>query len=183
MEDSKIIDLYFERSEDAIKETDIKYGKYCRTIAYNILYSDEDSEECVNDTYMKAWESIPPQIPRVFSAFLGRITRNLALNRYAFQRAEKRNNTARVPLDELEGVLSADDFDPAIEITLRDAVNSFVKALPRETRVIFVRRYWYMSSIKDIAEDYKIPQGTVKSILSRTKKRFALYLKKEGIEI
>ena len=183
MEDGRIIELYFERSEDAIRETDKKYGGYCRKIAYNILYSAEDSEECVSDTYFKAWESIPPQRPNILSAFLGRITRNLALNRYAFLKAEKRKPKGEISLEELEGVLESKAPDPLEEMILRDAINGFVASLSKESRMIFVRRYWYLDSIKEIARDYKIPEGTVKSILSRTKSKFVRYLKKEGIEL
>ena len=183
MEDNKIVELYWERSESAIKETKKKYGRYCHYIAYNILYSDQDAEECVNDTYVKAWNSIPPQKPERLSAFLGKITRNIALNRYKYDRAQKRCANAKLVFDEADEIISASQSNVSIadEVALRDAINSFVASLSRETRIIFVRRYWYLSPIKDISKDYGIPQGTVKSILSRTRKQFKEHLLKEGI--
>ena len=183
MEDKDIVELYFQRSEKAIEATDEKYGKYCHIIAYNILYSDLDAEECVNDTYVKAWETMPPQKPDRLSAFLGKITRNLAINRYHHDRAQKRNSNMEMAYEELKYVLPDPVSEKAPEetIALRDAINSFVSDLPVETRILFVRRYWYMSPVAQIAEDYAIPSGTVKSILSRTRKRFKAYLEKEGI--
>ena len=185
MEDSAIVDLYWERSESAIRETDVKYGKYCHVIAYNILCSDMDAEECVNDTYVKAWNAIPPQKPNSLSAFLGRITRNLALNRYHFDRAKKRSINMELVYEELKDVLKdpITENTPEETIVLRDAIRSFVASLPMETRILFVRRYWYISSIKDIARDYGIPEGTVKSILSRARKQLREQLEKEGIGI
>lgn len=185
MEDTKIVELYLARSEDAISETDKKYGKYCHCIAYNILYSPEDAEECVSDTFLKAWNTIPPQKPQRLSAFLGTITRNIALNRYKHDRAEKRRAPAAVIFEEAEEARTAPCEGDGIadELALREAINSFVASLPRETRIVFVRRYWYLSPIADIARDCGIPQGTVKSILSRTRKRFRAHLLKEGITV
>jgi RNA polymerase sigma-70 factor (ECF subfamily) len=184
MDDSQIIALYFRRSEDAIAETEKKYGKYCHYIAYNILYSPADAEECVNDTYMKAWQSIPPQKPENLSAFLGTITRNIALNRYVRDRAKKRSAGTEVVFEEAEELRSPSGGESfADELALREAINSFAASLTKETRIIFVRRYWYLSPINDIARDYGIPQGTVKSILSRTRKRLRKYLLKEGFTV
>ena len=187
VEDRKIVDLFWERSEDAIRETDAKYGKYCYSIAYNILRSNEDSEECVNDTYIKAWDSIPPSRPNKLSLFLGKITRNIALNRFDYNHAQKRNSDMADVFDEASEILSYSPTSSAYcesgENDLREAINSFVASLPKETRVIFVRRYWHLCSIKDIASDCGLPEGTVKSILSRVRKRFAEYLKKEDIII
>lgn len=182
MEDHDIVTLYWERSETAIQETDQKYGKYCYAIAYNILYSHEDAEECVNDTYVKAWDTMPPERPVRLSAYLGTITRNIALNRYAHDHAGKRNTHLTEVYDEAAAAVPDTDMeDLADELALREVINTFVAALPRETRVIFVRRYWYFSTVKDIAKDYGLPEGTVKSILSRTRKRFREHLEKEGI--
>ena len=185
MEDSKIIDLFFERSEDAIIQTDKKYGKYCYAIAYNILYSEPDSEECVNDTYLRVWETIPPQNPNAFPAYIGRITRNLALNRLEYNKSKKRDSSFDALLDEMQEMIPDESADPqsADEVALREAINSFLRSLEANTRIIFVRRYWYNSTVKDIAEDYSLPVGTVKSTLSRTRKRFREYLQKEGIYI
>ncbi len=183
MEDSRIIELFWERAEDAISETDRKYGKYCYAIAYNILHSDPDSEECVNDTYLRAWETMPPQKPNALSAYLGRITRNLALNRLSYKAREKRAEGYVAVLDEVSEMLPDTSTMPerADNVALREAINSFLRSLDANTRIIFVRRYWYNSAISEIAADYSIPVGTVKSTLSRTRKRFRDHLEKEGI--
>ena len=183
MDDKMIVELYFERSEAAIEETRKKYGKYCHKIAYNILYSDEDSEECVNDTYVKAWETMPPEKPLRLSAYLGRITRNIALNRYAHGHADKRNAHLTEVYDEAAEAIPSPEASVSDELILKEAINSFVASLEKDVRIIFVRRYWYMSPVKDIAKDYGLPEGTVKSILSRTRKRFKAHLEKEGIDL
>ena len=185
MEDTKIIELFWERSENAISEADAKYGKYCYAIAYNILYSEPDSEECVNDTYLRAWNNIPPTRPSKFSAYLGRITRNLAINRVAFHSRQARNGGYTEILDEMHQMLPDESSAPQStdDIALREAINGFLRSLPTDTRIIFMRRYWYNSPISDIARDYSLPQGTVKSTLSRTRKQFREYLQKEGISI
>ena len=187
MEDNKIIELYFARSESAISETASKYGKYCYSIAYDILLSNEDSEECVNDTYLRAWNSIPPQRPSRLSLFLARITRNLALNRYEYNHAKKRNTVLESVFDEVSELLAYSPSSPAYSekssTELGRAINSFLALLSKRSRMIFVRRYWYLSSIKEIANDYGIPEGTVKSELSRLRKRFADHLLKEGIKL
>ncbi len=183
MEDRDIIALYWDRSETAIRETQQKYGKYCYVIAYNILYSHEDAEECVNDTYVKAWETMPPEKPTRLSAYLAAITRNIALNRYAHNHADKRDTHLTEVYDEAADTIPTPEKAFSDELILKEAINAFVAALPKETRIIFVRRYWYMSSVKDIAKDYGLSEGTVKSILSRTRKRFKAHLEKEGIDI
>jgi len=185
MDDREIVALYFSRSENAIKETEIKYGKYCYAIAYNILYSKEDSEECVNDTYLRAWNSMPPQNPSRLSAFLGRITRNLALDRYDYNNAEKRSGEISLALKEMsEAVPSEKRLDSVLdEIVLSDAVNSFLAALPKRTRKIFMRRYWYLSPIKEIAKDFSMSESNVRVTLLRTREKFRLHLEKEGIQI
>ena len=184
MQDCNIVDLYWQRDERAIKETASKYGGYCYRIAYDILYSELDAEECVNDTYLKAWESMPPHKPEKLSTFLGKITRNLALNRYIHDRAQKRNKATDVVFDELaelipDGVTS----HMPEEVALKDVINRFVASLPSLTRVVFVRRYWYVSSIRDIAADYGLSQGYVKVMLLRTRKKFKAFLEKEGITL
>lgn len=185
MDDIKIVELFWERSEDAIRYTQEKYGTYCYYIAYNILYSELDAEECVNDTYMHAWSSIPPKKPERLSTYLGKLTRNLALNRYANENAMKRRNENQLIFEEVEEFITSrnEKGAPVDEILLRDAINSFLEELQPETRIIFVRRYWYCSSIKSIAADYSISEGTVKSTLSRTRKRFREHLLKEGIDL
>jgi RNA polymerase sigma-70 factor (ECF subfamily) len=185
MDDVKIVELFWERSEDAIRYTQEKYGKYCYYIAYNILYSDLDAEECVNDTYLHAWSSIPPKKPEKLSTYLGKITRNLALNKYDKENAMKRKSENQLIFDEVEEFMTSpsEKSAPVDEILLRDAINSFLEGLSPEARIIFVRRYWYCSSIKDIAADYSISEGTVKSSLSRTRKYFREHLLKEGIDL
>lgn len=184
MDDQKIVDLYWERSEDAIKETQKKYGKYCYHIAYAILYSNEDAEECVNDTYLRAWGAMPPAKPNRLSTFLGKITRNLALDRYEKNHAQKRG-AIEIALDELsECIPDADSTQaPVDEIVLGDAINAFLGGLPARTRQIFVRRYWYMSSIKSIARDVGMSESAVKVTLMRLREAFRLHLLKEGIEL
>lgn len=185
MEDKKIVELYWERSETAIAQTQDKYGRYCHCIAYNILYSNEDAEECVNDTYLRAWDSMPPHRPERLSAFLGKITRNLALDRYDRARAQKRSAGIELALDELGECIpdSKGEMPISDEIALRDAINSFLASLPTQTRKVFVRRYWYLSAVKDIACDLEMSESNVKVLLLRTRQRFRSYLEKEGIVI
>lgn len=184
MEDQKIVELYWERSETAIAETQKKYGKYCHYIAYNILNSNPDAEECVNDTYLKTWEAIPPAKPRLFKSFIGRITRNLALDRYDREHALKRRGNTDLILDEIGECVPEDDGrEMSEEIALRDAINCFLESLPEETRIIFMRRYWYLSPVAHIAGDLGLSESNVKVILMRTRKKFKAYLEKEDIRI
>ncbi len=185
MDDKQIVDLYWDRSEDAIAETQKKYGRYCHYIAYNILYSAEDAEECVNDTYQKAWETMPPKKPELLSAYLGKLTRNLAINRCRENHAAKRTIEMKVILSEAEDFLadpySADDISD--EIHLQNTINSFLDSLGKEARIVFVRRYWYMSSVKDIAKDYGMSESKVKVMLMRTRNKLKNYLEREGITV
>ena len=184
MEDKQIVALYWERSENAIAETEKKYGRYCRYIAYNILYSDQDAEECVNDTYQKAWETMPPKQPELLSAYLGKITRSLAINRFRYDHAVKRSPGMEVILDEVaEFISDSNGVDALDEIHLRDVINSFVASLTREVRIVFVRRYWYMSSIKEIAADYGMTESKIKVMLMRTRQKFKEHLEREGISV
>ena len=184
MDDRQIIALYNERSEAALSETAKKYGRYCHTIAYNILRNEEDSEECVNDTWLRAWEAIPPQCPERLSAFLGKITRNLALNRYKHKNREKRGGGQMLlALEELAecipGTNSAEEA--ANESLLVEELNRFLEGLPAEKRKIFMRRYWYMSSVKEIAEDFGLSESKVKMTLLRMRSKLKQTLEKEGI--
>lgn len=186
MEDNQIIQLYFDRSEEAISQTAIKYGKYCRTIAYNILHNFEDSEECVNDTYWKAWGIIPPRRPSRLAAFLGKITRNLSLDVYRHYTAYKRGGgELPIALEELGDCVSSlgslDDY--ADEMVLVDTLNHFLASLSVEHRKIFMRRYWYVSSVKDIADDYDITESKVKMSLLRSRNQLKAVLEKEGIAL
>ena len=185
MKDSQIVELYFARSETAISETDKKYGRYFHYIAYNILYSKEDAEECVNDTYVKAWDIMPPRRPEKLSTFLGKITRNIALNRYNYEHAGKREGTADIIFSEAEEFIP-DPFSEnhiSEEIALRDAINGFLASLPERTRTVFIQRYWYMCSVREISQSVGITETNVKVILHRTRADFKAYLEKEGITV
>ena len=186
MEDNKIVDLYWARSEIAISETAGKYGRYCHYIAHNILHNDEDSSECVNDTYLRAWNSMPQHRPSVLKAFLGKITRNLALNKYKMLTADKRNH-GQVPLvlNELhECIPSTDNTERIVEdIALAEAFNRFLGSLTAEQRNIFMRRYWYLSPIQEIATAYGMSQSKVKMSLLRSRKELKHLLEKEGISL
>ncbi len=184
MDDNKIIEMYFARSEQAIAETDKKYGAYCFGIARSILNSPQDAEECVNDAYLGVWNSIPPAVPRIFSAFVGRIVRNIALNRLAALSAGKRSRTAEVVYEEAEELIpDTNGEDLSTEICLRDAVNGFLRTLPKRTRIVFMRRYWYFCPISEIAGGMGMTEANVKVLLLRTRKKFKAYLEKEGITL
>ena len=186
MEDAKIIDLYFARSEEAISETDKKYGAYCRKISNNILADVRDVEESVSDAYMHAWESIPPERPKIFSAWLARVVRNISINKLNHNTAEKRGGgqTGAV-LSELEECLpSPCGIDTAIESALiTSAVEKFLRSLTPEKRVMFVRRYWYLDPLKDIAAGAGISEKYAASLLFRMRRSLKEFLEKEGITI
>lgn len=186
MQDELIVRLYLERSEQAIEKTSEKYGAYCHTIAWNILYNSEDTEECVNDTYLHTWNSIPPQKPNCFRAFIGKITRNLALNRYESRHAQKRNS-GEVPLclDELsECVGGGSPVDSVIErMTVVQCINTFLEGLKPMERKVFVRRYWYAASVKEIAGEYELGESQVKMMLLRSREKLKALLEKEGVAV
>lgn len=184
MDDIRIVELYWERSEEAIAQTQEKYGRYCHSIAYNVLNSDEDAEECVNDTYIRAWESIPPSRPSKLSAYLGRITRNLALDRYDRDRAQKRAGAVELALDELGECIADNSEDADVsESVLGEAINGFLRTLGKRARIVFVKRYWYLYSIEDIAHQMDMSESNVKVTLLRARRKFKEYLEKEGIVI
>lgn len=184
MEDSQIISLYFSRDERAITETASKYAPYCRSIAYRILENHADSEEVLNDTYMGAWNSIPPNRPVSLSAYLGKISRRLALNRWRDSNREKRGGgEAALALDELEGCIPAGSSVEEVlqKKELSASVKRFVEALPQTERRIFVLRYWHLYSIREISQKYQFSESKVKSMLSRTRLKLQRHLKKEGV--
>lgn len=186
MKDAEIVELYWNRDEAAIAATSERYGNYCYSIAYHILQSPEDAQECVNDTYWKAWLSIPPQRPNRLATYLGRITRNLSLDRLKQLNAQKRGKgQVELALQELESCIpSADDMDQiADEIVLSDAINQFLRAQPRTERNIFVGRYWHLYSISDLAQAYGMRESKVASMLFRMRQKLKHYLEKEGIYI
>ena len=184
MDDKQIIALYWQRSENAISETAQKYGRYCQTVAGNILQNQEDAQECVNDAYLKAWNAIPPARPDNLRTFLGKIVRNLALNRWEAETAEKRGGGA-VPqvLEELHSCLPASDPTERIldGLLLKDVLDRFLASLKPDARKIFVRRYWYLSSVKEIAAEFGMTESKVTVTLCRTRQRLAKMLEKEGI--
>ena len=186
MEDVQIIELYWQRSEDAIGETSRKYGPYCHTIAHNILHSARDAEECVNDTWLRAWNAMPPKRPSRLIAFLGKITRNLSLNRLLKGQAQKRGGGGcETALEELEDCLPAPDGveTEADDKALAAALDCFLSDLPPETRTLFLRRYWYMTPLKSLAAELGINENTAASTLLRTRKALKRYLEKEGIAL
>lgn len=186
MEDKQILDLYWMRSENAISETANKYGRYCHYIAFNILHNDEDSEECTNDTYLKAWETIPPNRPDKLSAFLGKITRNLALDKYRLYNTQKRGaGQISFVLDELqECIPTANNTENIVDdLMLTQVLNQFLASLSETKRKIFMRRYWYLSTVKEISQDFNISESKVKMSLLRSRKKLKLLLEKKGIAI
>jgi RNA polymerase sigma-70 factor (ECF subfamily) len=184
MQDNKIVDLYFARDEQAIAQTSAKYNTYCMNIAMNILHNREDSEECVNDTLLAAWNSIPPHRPENLSAFLGKLTRNFSINRHKANHAERRGGG--------EFALSLEELDECIEDprTLGDdpeelgrIISEFLYTQPKEMRQVFVRRYFHSESISDIAEYFDMTESKVKSILHRMRHSLKPYLTEHGIHI
>lgn len=186
MTDSQIIDLYWLRSEEAISATAAAYGGYCSAIAWNILRNREDTEECVSDTWHRAWQSMPPQRPSPLRAWLGKITRNLALDRWRAGRAERRGGgQVEVLLSELEDCLPAVD-GPERRLEDREiaeAISAWLRGQPYSTRVAFVRRYWYGDSVADIAKALRMSQGAVKSALFRARNSLKFYLERKGIDL
>lgn len=186
MEDSKIVQLYWDRNEQAISATSEKYGSYCTSIARNILGSGEDAEECVNDTYLHAWDSMPPHRPRVLSVFLGKITRNLSFNRYKHNSAQKRGGgEISVVLDELSQVVSGrDTVEQDLDYQeLVQAIDAFLGTLSPQKRHIFVCRYWYTDSISQIAARHNMGEGAVSMTLSRLRQKLRRYLLERGMEL
>ena len=185
MDDNNIIDLFWERSEIAIKEIETKYGNLCKHVAINILRSDEDAQECVNDTYLGAWNAIPPYRPKVLSAFLCRITRNLALKKYEYNRAKKRDVKMQLPIEELENcLLSASNIEEDYDAQyLAELMGDFLYTLTYEKRNVFIRRYWFLDSIVDISNRFEISESKTKSMLFRTRNELAKYIRKEGYPI
>jgi len=184
VEDSAIIDLYWAREERALTETDVKYGGMCRSIAYNILQNREDTEECVNDTWFRAWNTMPPRRPNVLSAFLSRITRNLSLDRYKTARAGKRGGgQVPVALEELgDCVPAVGSVEEAVELEeLTRVLDQFLRDLPEKECCIFLRRYWYVDGTREIAARYEMAEGSVKSTLHRTRQKLRARLEKEGV--
>ena len=186
MEDGKIIQLYWDRDEQAIPATAEKYGSYCISIARNILGNREDAEECVNDTYLNAWNSMPPHRPGMLSAFLGKIVRNLSFNRYKHNTAGKRGGgELPVVLDELSELVSGrEDVEQAFyHRELVRSIDAFLDGLSPEKRSIFLSRYWYTDSISEIAARHGIKDGAVSMMLNRLRRKLHNFLLERGFEL
>lgn len=186
MDDKKIVQLYWDRNQAAISATSEKYGNYCTSIAKNILDNKEDVEECVNDTYLNAWNSMPPHRPSMLSTFLGKITRNLSLNRYKHNSTKKRGaGETALALNELEDCVSGID-NTEEDITakeLQQEIDLFLDGLSKRNRGLFIRRYWYMDSIPKLAERFKISENHVSVTLNRIRKQLKKYLTERGYQI
>ena len=178
MDDEKIIELFFNRSEQAIEEVDKKYGKTCHNISYNILQNKLDAEECVNDAYLGAWNAIPPARPNTLLTYLCKIVRNLSLKRYEFNTAIKRNSTYDVAMEELESCLSSPETVES-EIALKELthiIENFLDSLSTENRVIFLRRYWFSDTYSDIAARVGMTEKNVSVRLTRIREKLRNYL-------
>lgn len=185
MEDTLIIDLFFRRSEQAIKQVKEKYSGLCLSIARRILPDERDAEECLGDVLLKVWNAIPPERPDSLTAYLSRITRNSALDRYSYNHAEKRSTALTDAFEELEGSL-ASSFDLERSTEAREFkrfINDFLEKQSKQNRIYFVRRYWYGESILEIATAFQVSEEKVKSSLFRTRNRLKTALEKEGITI
>ena len=184
MMDSEIVDLYWQRSERAIRETDHKYGRYCAHIAYAVCSDRLDAEECVNDTWLRAWNAMPDARPSVLSTFLGRITRNLAINRFEKRTRQKRGGgETPLALEELAECVPS-DADPARELELRElqeAIRRFVEGLPDTEQKVFVARYWYLASVEEISRRLGWTRSRTKSLLFRLRKRLRAFLEEEAL--
>lgn len=182
--DEKIIDLFFERDDSAVSEIQAKYGKLCFSVAMNILGDREDAEECVNDTYLGAWNSIPPNRPKALSAYLIKITRNLSLKRLRFNRAEKRGGgESALSFDELSECIpdGSDALARIEESELSKHISDFLRSIPETDRRIFVLRYFYCDSIEEISKRFGFGESKVKMKLSRTRSKLRKYLTERGL--
>lgn len=184
MEDEQIVTLYWQRNERAIDETRIKYGHYCHSIAYNILANTQDAQECENDTYLAAWNAMPPHRPGILSTFLGKLTRRISLDRRKYRNAQKRGgDTVTLSLEELTGCIPCgQSFSEVLqERELAQLISQFLRKLSQQDRQIFIRRYWYCDSITQIASQFSSSESRIKMVLLRTRNKLMEYLKKEGV--
>ena len=184
MEDQGIVELFFDRSEQAIVETDKKYGGYCYTIAYNILASREDSEESVSDTYFSAWNTIPPRKPTLLQAFLGKIARHISIDRWRKNTAGKRGGgETRLVLDELAGCVSGAE-SPETDLMRKEvtaALNRFLQTLPEQDRTVLLCRYYFANTQREISQKTGLTENSVKVSLRRSRKALGRFLEKEGL--
>ena len=185
MDDAGIVSLYWERNEQAIEESESKYSGYCHAIAYRILTDHEDADESVNDTWLAAWESMPPHRPSVLAAYLGKITRRISLNRWRDSSRDKRGGgEVSLSLDELaECVPGRQNVERTMELAeLTEAVNRFLAGLPAVERDVFVCRYWFLAPLREIGEKFEFSESKTKSMLFRTRKKLLAHLEKEGLK-
>lgn len=182
MEDAQIVDLYWARSENAISETSAKYGKYCYAIAYNVLANHEDADESVNDTFLDAWNSMPPHRPSILSTFLGKITRRISIDKWRGRTAEKRGGgEIALALDELSDCIpSGHNVEHEVEAAeLAKVINDFVMSLPPMDRRVFICRYWYLDSISTISRQFNFSESKIKMMLYRQRQRLLSHLEGE----
>lgn len=184
MNDAEIMDLFWARNEDAIQETDRAYGRKLFALADKILHNREDAEESVSDTYMKTWKIIPPQRPNYFYAFIASICRHLSFHKVDWKTAAKRNAEVVALTEEMALCIPDTSLDRELEgRELGRVMNAFLESLPKETRLIFLRRYWHLDTIAEIAARYGITESKVKMQLSRTRAKLCTYLEQEGIKV
>lgn len=185
MDDKKIIELYLQRDEKAVEITQAKYGAYCSRIANNILSIPEDAEECVNDTWVSAWNKIPPTIPLSLKAFLGKLVRDISLNRYIHDHAKKRYSGMEVLLDELEECIPSDfDVHQCIaQQELSALLNKWLQALPCDEMALFVQRYFYGDSVKELAKLYGCTENQMAQKMLKLRKHLKAYLRNEGVSL
>lgn len=184
MDDRSIVELCFKRDEAGLQAISDKYGKLCHSVAFSMLHNREDTEECVNDTLNAVWNAVPPQRPENLSAFVCRIARNQALKRLEYQLSEKRRADVTVSIEELSEVLPDERYAPGVrDEDVGRLISTFLRSQKEATRKVFLRRYYYLDSVADIAERYSFTQSKVKNMLLRTRNKLRKYLIKEGVEI
>ncbi len=184
MEDREIIQLYWARSQSAVEETARKYGTYCSAIIRRVLGDGRDSEECLNDTWLEAWNAMPPQRPRRLPPFLGRIARTTALDRYAYNTAQRRNSGFEAVLEELAECVGGAPVEEALDArVLGEAISRYLSTLRPAARQVFLRRYWYCDSIEEIAAGFGFTRSKVTALLHRARKGLRAYLIEEGYDL
>lgn len=184
LDDCELIERYFSRDESAIYETSLKYGGLCFMISNNILNSREDAEECVNETYLKLWNAIPPERPLNFRGFISAAVRHISLDRYRFLSRKKRSSEFEVSLSELENVLPDQNISQEyINRGIKDLLEEFLDTLSLDSRIIFMRRYWYFDSIDDISKECGFSVSKIKKNLTRTREKLKDFLSEKGVRI
>ncbi len=184
MEDNQLIQLFWDRDETAISETERKYGRLCGKIAHNVLNNPRDAEECVSDTYLSLWNAIPPKRPTNLTAFVCKIVRNLSLKKLEYDRAQKRSSCATVSLSELEEVLPDHRFRPDVEDEeIGKLINLFLRSEKEETRAVFVRRYYFFDSVASLAKQFSYSEAKVKSVLFHTRNKLKRFLREKGVYV